>query len=236
MTNEEYIETDECCYCSPKIEETIDECYCSPRLGEVAPNFVARTTFGKLKLSDYNKDSWVLLFSHPADFTPVCTTEFIAFTEKQEEFDKRNVKLLGLSVDSVYSHIAWVKQIEELFEVKIKFPIIADIPMQISELYGMIHPEISEIHPIRSIFLIDPEGIIRTIIYYPSSVGRNIDEIIRLIDAMQVVDKEGVATPANWKSGDNVIIPPPNTVEEASEREHEQHEECHSWYLCKRKI
>jgi peroxiredoxin (alkyl hydroperoxide reductase subunit C) len=221
--NDEYIESVNCCCCAP-------------RLGETAPDFTAVTTHGKIKLSDYNKNSWVLLFSHPADFTPVCTTEFIAFAEKQEEFDKRNVKLFGLSVDSVYSHIAWVKQIEEIFEIKIKFPIIADIPMEVSELYGMIHPEISEVHPIRAIYLIDPSGIIRTIIYYPSSVGRNIDEILRLIDAMQVVDKEGVATPVNWKPGDNVIIPPPTTVEEATKTEHSEHEECHSWYLCKRKI
>ena len=225
MTNEEleYVEAVDCC------------CYL-PRLGEPAPDFIAVTTHGQIKLSEFNKGSWVLLFSHPSDFTPVCTTEFMAFADKQAEFDKRNVKLMGLSVDSVYSHIAWVKQIEELFEVKIKFPIIADIPMNVSELYGMIHPGISEAHPIRSIFLIDPNGIIRTIIYYPSSVGRNIDEIIRLIDAMQVVDKEGVATPVNWKPGENVIIPPPKTVEDANKAEHAGHEECSSWYLCKRKV
>lgn len=225
MTREEfeYIEPNELCCCMPK-------------LGEPAPDFIALTTHGEMRLSEFNKGSWVLLFSHPADFTPVCTTEFMAFAEKQEEFDKRNVKLLGLSVDSVYSHIAWVKQIEEIFEVKINFPIIADIPMEVSDLYGMIHPAVSEIYPVRSIFLIDPNGILRTMIYYPSSVGRNIDELIRMIDALQVVDKEGVATPVNWKPGDNVIVPPPKTVDDATKAEHAGHEECHSWYLCKRKV
>lgn len=219
----------ECC------EEIMEIC-CCPRLGEPAPDFEIDTTHGKIRLSEYNKGSWVLLFSHPADFTPVCTTEFMAFAEQQEEFTKRNVKLLGLSVDSVYSHIAWVRDIEKKFDVKINFPIIADIPMDVSNLYAMIHPAISEIHPVRSIFLIDPNGILRTMIYYPSSVGRNIKEIIRMIDALQIVDKEGVATPVDWKPGDNVIVPPPKTTEEAEQATHAGHEECVDWYLCKRKV
>lgn len=225
MSNNEYDE----------FEEVVEVC-CYPKLGEAAPDFDAVTTHGKIKLSEYNKGSWVILFSHPADFTPVCTTEFAAFAEKQDEFSKRNVKLLGLSVDSVYSHIAWVKDIEKSFDVKINFPIIADLPMDVSHLYGMIHPAVSETYPVRSIFIIDQKGILRTMIYYPSSVGRNINEIIRLVDSLQVVDKEQVATPVNWKPGDSVIIPPPHTTEEAAKSEHGSHEECKTWYLCKKKV
>ena len=216
-------------------EETIEVFLC-PRLGEPAPDFVADTTHGKIKLSEYNKGSWVILFSHPADFTPVCTTEFAAFADKQDEFDKRNVKLIGLSIDSVYSHIAWVKTIEEKFDVKIKFPIIADLLMDVAHKYGMIHPGISEVHAIRTIFIIDPNGILKASIAYPSSVGRNINEIIRMIDALQLVDKEKVATPANWKPGENVIVPPPKTQEEAENVKSEEYEECVDWFLCKKKV
>ena len=216
-------------------EEVIELC-CCPRLGEPAPDFEAVTTHGKIKLSEFNKDHWVLLFSHPADFTPVCTTEFSAFAQDQEEFEKKNVKLIGLSIDSVYSHIAWVREIEKLYEVKIKFPVIADIPMTVANMYGMIHPAISEVHAVRSVFIIDPEGILRFMIYYPSSVGRNIKELIRIIDALQLVDKEDIATPVNWQQGENVIIPPPHTTEDAEKRTHEKHEECKDWYLCKRKV
>lgn len=225
MTNEEY-----------KDYEDIVEVCCCPKLGELAPDFEAETTHGKIKLSEFNKGHWVILFSHPADFTPVCSTEFKAFAEKQDEFDRRGVKLIGLSIDSVYSHIAWVRDLEKHFNLKIKFPIISDIPMDVARLYGMIHPAVSEVHAVRSIFIINPNGILKTIIYYPSSVGRNIDEIIRTIDALQVVDKEKVATPANWKPGDKVIIPSPKTTQEAESNEHTEHEECVSWYLCKKNI
>jgi len=222
---------EECCV------QEYELCSCIS-LGQRARDFEAITTHGKIKLSEYGKGSWVLLFSHPADFTPVCTTEFSAFAERQEEFDKRNVKLLGLSIDSVYSHIAWVKDIEKIYDVKIKFPIIADLTREVANSYGMIHPEISEIHAVRTIVLIDPEGIIRFFVSYPQSVGRNIDEILRIIDALQLVDKEGIATPVNWKPGDSVIVPPPQTQEDAEkrEKEHEGHEECSSWYLCKKKV
>jgi len=177
----------------------------------------------------------VILFSHPADFTPVCTTEFIGFAQKQQEFDKRNVKLLGLSIDSVYSHIAWVRQIEEDFELKIHFPVIADLGFKVASLYNMVHPAISNTHAVRTVYIIDPEGILKMFIAYPASVGRNIDEIIRTIDALQLVHEKKVATPANWKQGENVIISPPKTTEEAEKRVHEKHEECTSWYLCKTK-
>lgn len=216
-------------------EDVIEVCNCL-KLHEPVPDFEADTNQGKIKFSDFNKGSWVVLFSHPADFTPVCTTEFIGFAQKQEEFTKRNVKLLGLSIDSVYSHIAWIKQIEEDFETEVEFPVIADLGMEVSSLFNMIHPAVSEVHAVRTVHIIDTEGLLRGSILFPSSVGRNIDEIIRMIDALQVVDKNKVATPANWKPGDSVIVPPPKTQQEARDREHEKHEECKSWYLCKTKI
>ena len=220
-----------CCNNQDKMSEI---CNCL-RLGESAPDFEAETTHGKIQFSEFNKGHWVILFSHPADFTPVCTTEFIGFAQKQKEFEKRNVKLLGLSIDSVYSHIEWVRQIEENFELKINFPVIADLRYEVSHLYNMIHPAISNIHAIRTVYIIDPEGILKMSIAYPSSVGRNIDEIIRTIDALRLVDEKKVATPANWKPGENVIVPPPRTTEDAEQRLHEKHEEYSSWYLCKTK-
>ena len=220
-----------CCNNQDKMPEI---CNCL-RLGESAPDFEAETTHGKIKFSEFNKGHWVILFSHPADFTPVCTTEFIGFAQKQQEFEKRNVKLLGLSIDSVYSHIEWVRQIEENFELKINFPVIADLRYKVSGLFNMVHPAISEDHAIRTVYVIDPEGVLKMYIAYPSSVGRNIDEIIRTVDALQLVDEKKVATPANWKPGENVIVPPPRTTEDAEHRVHEKHEECSSWYLCKTK-
>jgi peroxiredoxin (alkyl hydroperoxide reductase subunit C) len=216
-------------------EEIINVCSC-PRLGEEAPDFDAETTHGEIKFSEYNKGSWIILFSHPADFTPVCTTEFVGFAEKQEEFDKRNTKLIGLSIDSVFSHIAWVRTIEKNFEVKIKFPVIADLLMEVAHTYGMIHPAVSDVHAVRTIFIIDPKGIIRFMVSYPQSVGRNIDEIIRILDALQLIDKENIATPANWKQGENVIVTPPKTVEEAEERMKGQYSDCKEWFLCKTKV
>lgn len=212
------------------------EVCCCPKMGEQVPDFEATTTHGPVKLSEFNKGSWVILFSHPADFTPVCTTEFTAFAEKYDEFAKRNVKLLGLSIDSVYSHIAWVRDIEQKFDIKVKFPVIADLSQEVANMYGMIHPAISDVLAVRSIFLIDPEGILRFSVSYPLSVGRNIDEILRIVDAVQLTEKEGVATPVNWLPGQNVIVPPPHTMEEAAAREHEGHEECTDWYLCKKKV
>ncbi|HSA07247.1 MAG TPA: peroxiredoxin [Candidatus Gastranaerophilales bacterium] len=223
------------CNCG-EYEEIMNVCACCPRLGETAPDFEADTNHGRIKFSEFNKGSWVILFSHPADFTPVCTTEFSGFALKQEEFEKRNVKLLGLSIDSVYSHIAWIKQIEELYEVKIKFPVIADLGFEVSHLYNMIHPAISEVHAVRTIHFIDPHGIIRASMTFPMGVGRNVDEIIRMVDAMQLVDKENIATPANWRPGDEVIIPPPKTSQEADQRVHEGHAGCKSWFMCKKSL
>jgi peroxiredoxin (alkyl hydroperoxide reductase subunit C) len=205
-----------------------------PRLGEKAPDFQAPTTHGMLKLDDY-KGSWLILFSHPADFTPVCTTEFIAFSEIYPELQKRGVELLGLSVDSISSHIAWARNIEEKTGIKIPFPIIADLSKEVSLAYGMVHPGQSKTETVRCVFIIDPKQVIRTILYYPLSTGRNMQEILRIVDALQTTDANGVATPANWKTGDKVIVPSPNTQEGAEERV-KQGYECVDWYLCKKKL
>jgi peroxiredoxin (alkyl hydroperoxide reductase subunit C) len=205
-----------------------------PRLGEKAPEFEAVTTQGTLRLSDF-KGAWLVLFSHPADFTPVCTTEFIAFSEIFDELKKRNTQLLGLSVDSASSHIAWIRNIEEKMGVKIPFPIIADLDKKVGTLYGMIHPGQSKTEAVRCVFVIDPEGIVRAMIYYPLTTGRNMSEILRLLDALQTADKHKVATPANWKPGEPVIVPPPKTQEEAEERL-KQGYDCKDWYFCKKKL
>lgn len=205
-----------------------------PRLGEKAPEFEAVTTQGKLKLSDF-KESWLILFSHPADFTPVCTTEFIGFAKIFDELQTRKVQLLGLSVDSVTSHIAWVRNIEEKFGVKIPFPVIADLDKKVSQLYGMIMPGESKTETSRCVFVIDPNGTLRAMIYYPLTTGRNMDEILRLINALQTTDEHHVATPANWSPGDDVIVPTPTTQEAAEERLKEGYE-CKDWYFCKKKL
>ncbi len=203
-------------------------------LGETAPDFEAVTTHGPIKLSDY-KGEWVILFSHPADFTPVCTTEFMGFAKMNPELEKRGVKLIGLSVDSVHSHIAWVRNIEEKMGVSIPFPVIADLNMNVGTLYGMIHPGQSATAAVRCVFVIDPDQILRAMIYYPLSTGRNMDEILRLVDALQAADKYGIATPADWRPGDQAIVPPPATTEEAEKRLNEGYD-CKDWYFCKRTI
>jgi len=205
-----------------------------PRLGEPAPAFEAVTTQGTVRLEDF-KSGWLILFSHPADFTPVCTTEFMGFAEIYPELQKRGVDLLGLSVDSVSSHIAWVRNIEEKMGVKVPFPVIADLDKKVATLYGMIHPGESKVETARCVFIIDPEGILRAMIYYPLTTGRDMQEILRLIDALQTTDKYKVATPANWKLGEAVIVPPPNTQEMAEERLKEGYE-CKDWYFCKKKL
>ncbi len=200
-----------------------------PLIGEKAPEFEAITTKGKIKLSDF-LGKWVVLFSHPADFTPVCTTEFAAFAEKQEEFKKRNAQLIGLSIDSVYSHIAWIREIQKYFGFKVEFPVIADLDMNVAHLYGMIHPGSGKTATVRTVFVIDDKGIVRAILYYPATNGRNIDEILRLVDALQYTDKHGVATPANWKVGEKVIVPTPLTVDDAEKRMKEDYEKV-DWFL-----
>jgi peroxiredoxin (alkyl hydroperoxide reductase subunit C) len=205
-----------------------------PRLGQPAPAFEAETTHGTVRLEDF-KGGWLILFSHPADFTPVCTTEFVAFAELAPELKKRNVELLGLSIDSTYSHIAWVRNIEEKFGVKIPFPVIADLNREVAGLYGMIMPGESKTETSRCVFVIDPNGVLRAMIYYPLTTGRNMQEILRLIDALQTTDKHGVATPANWHPGDKVIVPPPKTAEAAEERMKAGFE-TKDWYFSKKTL
>jgi len=192
-----------------------------PLIGEKAPSFKAKTTHGTISFPEDYKGKWVVLFSHPADFTPVCTTEFYAFQRRYDEFKKLNVELIGLSIDQVFSHIKWVEWIKEKLGVEIKFPIIADDLGNIAKLYGMIHPG-KGTNTVRAVFIIDPNGIIRAILYYPQEVGRNIDEILRVVKALQVSDKNGVALPANWPNneliGSKVIIPPATSEKEAKER------------------
>jgi len=205
-----------------------------PRLNEPAPAFEAVTTAGVLKLADF-EGSWLILFSHPADFTPVCTTEFMAFAEIYPELQKRGTELLGLSIDSVYSHIAWLRNIEEKTGTKIPFPVIADLDRKVATAFGMVMPGESKTETSRCVFVIDPKGILRAMIYYPLTTGRNMDEILRLVDALQTADANAVATPANWRPGDKVIVPAPNTTELAEERV-DAGLECVDWYLCKKSL
>ncbi|MCY0880969.1 MAG: peroxiredoxin [Firmicutes bacterium] len=205
-----------------------------PRLMEPAPDFEAVTTFGKIHLSDY-RGKWVVMYSHPADFTPVCTTEFMGFSERKAEFDKLNVQLLGLSIDSVFSHIAWVNAIQEKFGQHTPFPIIADIDMHVSKLYGMLHPKASTTQAVRALFIIDPEGILRLMMYYPMTTGRNIDEVVRVLKSLQAVDQFKINTGANWQPGDPVIVSPPNTVQGMGESK-PQGVECKDWYFCTKKL
>jgi peroxiredoxin 2/4 len=206
-----------------------------PRIGDIAPDFEAMTTTGKMKFSEYNKGSWVILFSHPADFTPVCTTEMSEFAVQEEEFAKHNTKLMGLSIDSIHSHIAWVNNVKKNMGILMKFPIIADIDMKVSKLYGMLQPGESETAAVRAVFFMDPNGKIRLIMYYPLNVGRNMDEIWRALKALQASDKHKVAMPLNWKPGDKVIVPPPKTVEEMEEREKSEYEMI-DFYLAKKQV
>ncbi|MFZ5979372.1 MAG: peroxiredoxin [Candidatus Zixiibacteriota bacterium] len=206
-----------------------------PRLGEPAPQFEAVTTHGTLQLSDF-KGSWLVLFSHPADFTPVCTTEFMGFAQIYPDLQKLNTQLLGLSIDSVYSHIAWMRNIEEKMGVKIPFPVIADLDKNVATLYGMIMPGESRTETSRAVFVIDDKGVLRAMIYYPLTTGRNMTEILRLIKALQTTDANGVATPANWQPGEKVIVPPPKTQEMAEERLADKNVECTDWYFCKKDL
>ena len=205
-----------------------------PQLNRPAPDFEARTTHGVRKLSDY-KGKWLVLFSHPADFTPVCTTEFMAFARHYEEFREVNAELLGLSIDSYYSHVAWVRNIKEKFGVEIRFPIIEDLSMQVARAYGMIHPGAADTSAVRATFIIDPEGILRAMVYYPMTNGRSIPEFLRVIRALQASDANGIATPEGWQPGDKVIVPPPQDVAAVEKRINEGYE-CSDWYFCKREL
>ncbi|HEY0079482.1 MAG TPA: peroxiredoxin [Pyrinomonadaceae bacterium] len=205
-----------------------------PRINDQAPEFEAKSTHGPLKLSDF-KGKWVVLFSHPADFTPVCTTEFVEFAHRSDEFRKRNAQLIGLSVDSVPAHIAWIRNIEQHFGVKIDFPVVADLDTKVAQKYGLIHPGASETATVRAVFIIDDKQKVRGIIYYPMTCGRNIDEVLRAVEAMQTADANACATPANWKPGDKVVVPPPQTIEDAEKRLQSDYEVT-DWYFSKRNL
>ena len=206
-----------------------------PRIGDQAPDFEAVTTIGKVKFSDYKKDSWLILFSHPADFTPVCTTELSAFAHEEDYFSAKNTKLMGLSIDSIHSHIAWVNNVKKNMGILMKFPIIADIDMKVAKLYGMLQPGESETAAVRAVFFIDPAGKIRLIMYYPLNIGRSMSEIKRVLDALQTSDKLQVAMPLNWQHGDKVIVPPPKTVADMEKREKSDYEMV-DFYLAKKSL
>lgn len=184
-----------------------------PRIGEPAPHFAARTTHGPRTLEDY-RGEWLILFSHPADFTPVCTSEFVALERARPDFEGRGCKLLALSADSVFSHLAWIRSIREAFGVSVGFPIVEDMSMGIARAYGMVHPRAGDTSTIRAVFFIDPHGIVRAITYYPMTVGRSIPEMLRCLAALQTAEKGGVSVPADWQLGDDVLAPPPVSADE----------------------
>lgn len=206
-----------------------------PRIGEKAPDFNAQTTHGETSLENY-KGKWFVLFSHPSDFTPVCTTEFIGFQGIYKDLKALNTELIGLSIDSVTSHIAWVRNIEEKFGTKIEFPIIADLDKDVATKFGMIMPESNGTETSRAVFVIDDKAIIRAIIYYPLSTGRNMAEIVRLVKALKTADEHGVATPADWQEGDKVIVRTPKTMDDAKKRLEDPNVECVDWYFCKKSL
>lgn len=206
-----------------------------PRIGDPAPQFEASTTQGTVKLEDY-KGSWIILFSHPADFTPVCTTEFVAFQNIYPELRELNCGLIGVSVDSIPAHIAWIRNIEQTQGTKIEFPVIADLNKDIAMKYGMIHPGESTTETNRAVFVIDDNQIIRSIIYYPLSTGRNMDEILRLVKALQTTAEHKVSTPANWTPGQKVVVPPPASQKLAEERILDESLEITDWYLAKKDL
>jgi len=207
-----------------------------PRIGDRAPDFSATTTQGQIEFSKWQAGKWVILFSHPADFTPVCSTELTEFARRQSEFDALDTKLIGLSIDSIHSHLAWRENLKQILGAQINYPMIADIDMNVSRLYGMLHPGASATATVRAVFLIDPKSIVRALVYYPLNVGRNIDEIKRLLTALQTADANGCACPVNWKPGEKVIVPPPKTEAEVAERATHKEYERLDFYLNKREL
>ncbi len=218
------------------MENVENEMNMMPRIGDIAPDFEAVTTTGKIKFSDFAKDKWIVMFSHPADFTPVCTTEMSGFALRKDEFTALNTELMGLSIDSIHSHLAWVNNVREKTGVYMDFPIIADIDMKVSKLYGMLQPNESETAAVRAVFFIDPTKKIRLIMYYPLNVGRNMDEIIRALQALQASDEHKVAMPLDWRPGDKVIVPPPKTLTQMDERINDASCEKVDFYLAKKSI
>lgn len=219
-----------------------NEIIAMPRIGEKAPEFKAVTTQGEINFPSDYQGNWVILFSHPADFTPVCTSEFMTFANMEKQFEQANCKLVGLSVDGLYSHIAWLRTIKEKIEFKgmkdieVKFPLIEDITMDVAKKYGMMMPGESNTKAVRAVFFIDPKGIIRAIIYYPLSLGRNFDELYRALIAMQTSDEFGIATPADWRPGDDVIISPAGSCGMAKDRMEDSELDCKDWFFCTKKL
>jgi peroxiredoxin 2/4 len=207
-----------------------------PRIGDKAPDFTAVTTEGPITFADWKKDKWVILFSHPADFTPVCSTELTEFARRNKEFEQRNTKLIGLSIDSIHSHLAWRENLKKILDVEINYPLIADLDTKVAQAYGLLHPNESSTVTVRAVFVIDPKQTVRAIIYYPLNVGRNIDEVVRLLDALQTTDKHSVAAPVNWKPGDKVIVPPPKSVADVNERATHKEYERVDFYLNKKSL
>lgn len=215
-----------------------------PRIGEKAPEFKAVTTQGEINFPSDYKGKWIILFSHPADFTPVCTTEFMTFGKMTKDFENLNCQLVGLSVDGLFSHIAWLRTIHEKIDykgmkgVEVKFPLIEDITMHVAHLYGMIQPGDSSTKAVRAVFFIDPKGIIRAMMYYPSSLGRNFDEIKRVLIGLQTADNFGVALPADWRPGDEVIVPPAGSCGVAKDRVEDKSGamKCYDWFFCTKQI
>lgn len=221
-----------------------NQVYAMPRIGDKAPEFKAVTTQGDINFPADYKGSWVILFSHPADFTPVCTSEFMTFATLEKKFNEANCKLVGLSVDGLYSHIAWLRTIKEKIEykgmkdVEVTFPLIEDITMEVAKKYGMMMPGESNTKAVRAVFVIDPAGVIRTIIYYPLSLGRNFDELYRVVIALQTADEFKVATPADWRPGDDVIVPTAGSCGTAKNRMDGKEDgvECKDWFFCTKKL
>lgn len=207
-----------------------------PRIGDDAPDFVASTTHGDLRFSEYLDGKWGVLFSHPADFTPVCTTEMSEFAKEKAFFEGHNTKLMGLSIDSIHSHIAWVQNVREKTGVYMDFPIIADLDMSVSKLFGMLHPGEAATAAVRAVFFVDPNFKIRLIMYYPLNVGRNMDEIKRALIALQTADANGCAMPVNWKEGDKVIAPPPKDLKSLDARLADDSLEKVDFYLAKKSL
>jgi peroxiredoxin (alkyl hydroperoxide reductase subunit C) len=226
------------------MEEVTQQVVPMPRIGDKAPEFKASTTQGEINFPADYKGSWAILFSHPADFTPVCTSEFMTFASLESKFNEAHCKLVGLSVDGLYSHIAWLRTIKEKIEwngmknMDVNFPLIDDIKMDVAKKYGMIQPNESTTKAVRAVFYVDPKGIIRAIIYYPLSLGRNFDELYRVLIALQTADEFDIATPADWRPGDDVIVPPAATSAKAKDRMNGKEEgvECRDWFFCTRKI
>jgi peroxiredoxin (alkyl hydroperoxide reductase subunit C) len=219
--------------------ETTEQVMTMPRIGDKAPEFKAVTTQGDINFPADYSGKWVILFSHPADFTPVCTSEFMTFAKMEPEFNALNCRLVGLSIDGLYSHIAWLRTIKEKIEFKgmknieVKFPLIEDITMEVAKKYGMIQPGESSTKAVRAVFFIDTKGMIRAIIYYPLSMGRNFDELKRALIAMQTADTYNIATPADWRPGDDVIVPTAGSCGVAKERmDHQEEMTCADWFFC----